>query len=203
MTDTYGGIIMNHTPCTKEELKAFLDYESKLYKRKNRGCPILALGERAIAYKYVYILRHTEFHHNNNHKVRALLWRIWLSKMQEKHGVKIPINVCGKGLRLVHVGSILVSNNAHIGENCSFHINTAIVAGGTSDDVPVIGSNVVIGIGAILTGGIHIPDGCAIGANALVNKSFDEENIGIAGVPARKISNKGRAFWGDHSKKES
>ena len=193
---------MNHTPCTKEELKAFLDYESKLYRRKSGKYPVFALGESAIAYKYVYILRRAEFHHNSKHKLRALLWRIRLSKMQERHGIKIPINTCGKGLKLIHVGSILVSPNAHIGENCSFHINTGVVAGGRTDAAPEIGNNVVIGIGAILLGGIKIPDGCAIGAGALVNKSFDEENIGIAGVPARKISNNGKEAWHNRNKSE-
>lgn len=191
---------MNHTPHTKDELKAFLDYESKLYKRKNRKYPIFALGESAIGYKYVYTLRHAELHYNSKHKIRALLWRVRLSKMQEKHGVKIPINVCGKGIKLIHVGSILVSANARIGENCSFHINTAIVAGGRTDAAPEIGDNVVIGIGAILLGEINIPNGCAIGANALVNKSFVEENIGIAGVPARKISNNGKEAWHNRNK---
>jgi len=37
-----------------------------------------------------------------------------------------------------------------------------------------------------------IADGIVIGANSVVNKSFTEENITIAGVPAKKINNKGR-----------
>ncbi len=145
---------MNHTPYTREELNAFLDYESKLYGLKSRRCPIVVLGEMRIAYKYVYTLRHTEYHYNNKNKFRTLFWRIRLLKMQEKHGIKIPINVCGKGLRLMHVGSILINSNAYVGENCALHINTGIVAGGTSDAAPVIGDNVVIGIGAVLLGGI-------------------------------------------------
>ena len=37
-------------------------------------------------------------------------------------------------------------------------------------------------------GNISIANGTAIGANAVVNKSFSEENIAIAGVPAKKIA---------------
>lgn len=47
-----------------------------------------------------------------------------------------------------------------------------------------IGNNVWIGTRAVLLKGVYIPDGCIIGANAVVNKSFSEENCLIAGNPA-------------------
>ncbi len=40
-------------------------------------------------------------------------------------------------------------------------------------------------------GNIEIGDNVAIGANSVVNKSFDS-NITIAGIPAKIISNNGR-----------
>lgn len=54
-----------------------------------------------------------------------------------------------------------------------------------------MGNNVYIGPGAKLFGRIEIADGIAIGANAVVNKSFLENNISIAGIPAKKIGNMG------------
>ena len=48
-----------------------------------------------------------------------------------------------------------------------------------------------IASGAKIFGNITIADGIVIGANSVVNKSFLEPNITIAGVPAKKISNKG------------
>ena len=45
-----------------------------------------------------------------------------------------------------------------------------------------------------LFGAIHIADKCAIRANAVVNKDFEEEGITTAGVPAKKISNKGNLY---------
>lgn len=60
-----------------------------------------------------------------------------------------------------------------------------VVSGG----VPKIGNNVFIGTGAKVIGGITIADGVAVGANAVVTSSILEENITVAGVPARKISN--------------
>lgn len=46
-----------------------------------------------------------------------------------------------------------------------------------------------------MLGDVRLADNIAVGANAVVNKSFDEENIAIAGVPAKKISNNGRKVW--------
>lgn len=53
----------------------------------------------------------------------------------------------------------------------------------------------MVGVGAIILGDVTIADGVAIGANAVVNKSVTEENIAVAGVSAKKISNNGRAEW--------
>ena len=39
--------------------------------------------------------------------------------------------------------------------------------------------------------GVHIADDVIVGANAVVSHSVDEPNIVVAGIPARKISNKG------------
>ena len=47
-----------------------------------------------------------------------------------------------------------------------------------------------IGVGVVIIGDVEIADNIVIGANAVVNKSFSEPGITIAGVPARKISDK-------------
>lgn len=116
--------------------------------------------------------------------------------MKNKYGLHIEINVCKKGLKIMHLGSIITNSNVRIGENCSIHINTAFVAQGVNDSTPTIGDNVVVGVGATILGGITIANGIAIGANSLVNKSFTEENIAVAGVPAKKVSNNGKLKWG-------
>ena len=51
----------------------------------------------------------------------------------------------------------------------------------------VIGNHVWIGMRTMILKGSVVPSGSIIGAMALVNKKFDEENILIAGVPAQKI----------------
>ena len=95
----------------------------------------------------------------------------------------------------MHLGPILINRNAVVGEDCSLHMNTGLVAGGTNHGVPTLEKGVVVGIGAIVLGDVHIADDVAIGANAVVNKDVAEENIAVAGVPAKKISNNGRKEW--------
>jgi len=78
------------------------------------------------------------------------------------------------------------------GENCRIHINVHIATSTHNESlVPHIGNNVFIGPGAVIVGDIKIADNIAIGVNSFVNKSFLEEGIIIAGVPARKVSDKG------------
>lgn len=104
----------------------------------------------------------------------------------------IPLNTCGKGLKLLHTGPILINSNARIGENCVLHINTALVSGSKIGGAPRLGNNVVVFTGAVIVGGVEIADDICIGANALVNKSFYAPGIVIAGVPARKVSDRKR-----------
>ena len=58
------------------------------------------------------------------------------------------------------------------------------------EEAPIIGDNCFIGPGAKLFGKIKIGNNVAIGANAVVNKSF-EDNVTIAGVPAKIVNNIG------------
>ena len=110
-------------------------------------------------------------------------------------GWDIPINTFGPGLRINHFGLIVVNGNARIGAFCDIHQGVNIGQHGTSpEDVPTIGDNVWIGPGAKIFGRITIADECAIGANAVVNKSFDESNIAIAGIPAKKVADMGNMY---------
>lgn len=110
-------------------------------------------------------------------------------------GYSIPINVFGPGLAIVHRGTIVVNSATKVGANCRIHTCTNIGANSGSHLAPEIGNDVYIGPGAKIFGDVYIADDIAIGANSVVNKSFYEKGISIAGVPARKISEKGsKAF---------
>ena len=142
-------------------------------------------------WKFQRLLRKCEYHRNNRKSLfHLLLFTICyrkFHKLSAKLGFSIPLNVFGPGLSIVHYGTIVVSPNARVGANCRIHPSTCIGASGGKSEAPTIGDNVYIGPGAKIYGGIELANNIAIGANAAVNKSFLEEGILIAGVPAKKI----------------
>lgn len=181
---------------TREELREWLNYEKERYPQESYLKYLLQTNENSLIWKHQKLLRITEYHMNANHKLRARVYRLRLNRIQMKYAMHIPPNVCGKGLKVMHIGPILMNENAVVGENCKFHMNTALVAGGTNNGVPTLGDDVVVGIGAIILGDVQIADGVAVGANAVVNRTVLEKNITVAGIPAKKISNHGSSDWG-------
>lgn len=106
-------------------------------------------------------------------------------------GFSIPDNTCGKGLNIAHRGPVIINSKARIGDFCRIHIGVNIGEDSRTGEAPIIGSHIFIGPGAKIFGGIRIADWIAIGSNAVVNKNFEQENVSIAGVPAKIVSNKG------------
>lgn len=148
---------------------------------------------------FMFLLRAKEW--TVNARVPAIL-RLSVAVMFRRQSVRlgfsIPPNTFGPGLAIVHYGPIVVNGNARIGANCRTHVCVTIGGGGGLVDpqavcglAPVLGDNVYIGSGAKIFGPIRIADHCAIGANAVVNSSFEKPGCSIAGVPARVISDKG------------
>lgn len=126
------------------------------------------------------------------HKLLSKYYSFRLQRLGLRCGFTIPPNTCGKGLNLAHTGTIVISTYAIIGENCRIHAGVNIgTAAGTQGQAPNIGNNVYIGPGAKIYGPITVADGVAIGANAVVNKDFLEENATLVGVPAKIINYKG------------
>jgi serine O-acetyltransferase len=146
-------------------------------------------------WKFERLLRKVEYYKNCR---KGLFWKLYLywlkwkfHNLSVKLGYFIQPNVCGPGLSLHHF-LVGIHGAAIIGANCRIQsgVNIGTKAGETSS-VPKIGDNVYIGPGAKIFGDVTIADGIAIGANAVVNKSFPEPNISIGGIPAKKISDKG------------
>ena len=182
----------------KQELNDWLDYERKRYgidKGVSEYLKYLFGTEKYVIWKFQQRLRITEYYYNSGKKIRYLFSMAKLNRLRNKYSLNIGLNICGRGLKVMHLGPILTNEKVIIGDNASIHINTAFVAGGRTSESPVLGNDIVVGVGATILGGIYIADGIAIGANALVNKSFTEKGIAIAGVPANKISDNGKKAW--------
>ena len=187
---------------SKNDLKDFLIYEAANYGKKGIRIPLICIKESNYLWKYNVLLRKTEYYVNVKNKLMGTIYRAWLAYYQNKHQIHIPINTFDRGLRLMHLGPILVNSKVRGGKNIALHVNTSLVAGGTNDDAPILDDGVVVGVGAVVLGGVHLAKNIAVGANAVVTKSFNEENIAIAGVPAKKVSNNGRNNWNTKAKKD-
>lgn len=143
-------------------------------------------------WKFQRLLRKLEYATNCSHNG---LWRSWLKfryeRLSRALGFSIPVNVFGPGLSIAHRGTIVVNDGAKVGANCRIHVCVNIgTQAGKNRDAPIIGDNCYIAPGAKIFGPIVLGDNLAIGANAVVNKSFPEGHMTIGGIPARKISDK-------------
>jgi serine O-acetyltransferase len=140
-------------------------------------------------------LRKAEYWSNSNvlgSRFIAFLYRRIAYKTGRDLGFSIPINTVGAGLSIAHVGTIVINSKCKIGENCRIHVCVNIGASASnSSQAPLIGNDCYIAPGAKIYGGIVIADNTGVGANSVVNKSFLEGGITIAGIPAKKISNVG------------
>ena len=176
---------------SKEELREYLDADRVALCRK---------GTRPrfndYIWKYEILLRKCEYYQNTSHnifgKIASIICRYKRSRIGYHTGLAIPVNCVGKGLCIAHLGPIIINEQTRIGENCRIHVGVNIGADArVGSEAPTIGNNVYIAPGAKIFGKIYIADNIAIGANAVVNKTFDEPGISIAGVPAKKINNNG------------
>ena len=178
----------------KKDLKEFLKYESERYGRKNYKCPIIAIKENDILWKHNYLLRKTEYYINTNSKFIKNIYKFRLKLIQNKYCLHIPVNTFDKGLKLIHIGPRLVNGKSKVGKDCTLHINTCIVAGGSNNGVPILEDNIIMGVGSVIAGNVRIGNNTVIGANAFANKS-SLGGVTLAGVPAKKISDKTSNDW--------
>lgn len=179
-------------------LKSRHDYKS--FTQSEIGCTG-GVKERLypnVGLKYLKLLRRLEYHYNSRglwHKLMSFVaYGRWYN-YSLKSGISIPKNTCDKGLTLYHSGSIVVNADCEIGKNCCIMNNVNIGANQGSLIAPKIGNDVYIGPGAVIFGEIEIADGCYIGANAVVNKSFTEPNSVIVGIPAKVIKTDPVHWW--------
>jgi len=155
------------------------------------GDKILNFISPNLIWKFQKLLRKVEYFKNCKNSGISKLYYYYIKykfkKISLKLGFSIPPNVFGPGLAIIHYGTIVINSNAKVGANCRIHACVNIGASGGEKEAPQLGNNIYIAPGAKIYGNIKIANNTAIGANAVVNKSFDREHTAIAGVPAKII----------------
>lgn len=175
---------------TKKDLREYLEADKLALGRKGRTPKM-----NDVIWKYEILLRKCEYYGNSRgllNKLFSAYYRYKKFKLGLLCGFDIRPNTVGKGLCLAHVGPIIINGKAKIGEFCKIHVGVNIGADARKrGEFPIIGNHVYIAPGAKIFGKVVIGDYVAIGANAVVNKSFPMSNVTIAGVPAKIINDKG------------
>lgn len=173
---------------TRKELKEYLMQDAKATNRTNIRPKLFFDG----VWKYQVLMRKCNYYKykaskNPLYYIPFSLCRLRYQKLADKFGFTIHHGTFGKGLSIAHSGTIVVSCNTTVGENCRIHTCVNIGVSGNSA-APQIGNNVYIGPGVKIVGDISIADGVCLGAGAVVVKSITEPNTTWGGVPAKKIS---------------
>ena len=174
---------------SKAMLKEYIEADCARYPLYGRRylSYLLQISEGAILRKHSVLLRKTEYFINTGKKLRAFIFRARLMRFHNRTGLRMPLNICGKGMYIFHTLPLCINGNVNIGENCRIMPFVCLVGDDKNDDCPTIGNNVTLGIGCTILGDVYIADGITVGAGAVVTKSFYEPGISIAGVPARKV----------------
>jgi serine O-acetyltransferase len=119
---------------------------------------------------------------------KSWILRSLKNKIAVKYSVDTTFGVeIGPGFRIVHLGGIVIHGRSKIGEN--FTINNRVTIGQGQrkpENVPTIGNNVYVGVGAVILGRINVGDNVVIGALSLVNKSVKSDST-VVGIPFRYL----------------
>lgn len=180
---------------TKDELHFYLEKDREALKRpaiKMFSGSFKDIVKRILfpdlILRFERALRYTEYYSVNYGGINRYLYWWYNYKYQHlslKLGYSIPLNVFGPGLSIAHYGTIVVNSSVRVGKNCRLHACVSI--GARKGKAPQIGDNCYIGPGVIMYGDIKIADNIRIGANSVVNHSFEKESVVIAGSPAKII----------------
>ncbi len=180
----------------KVDYKKYLEEDAKTYQHtikypmlQDSIIPMLANK----VFKFQCSLRRLEYFINCKNTFFYKLYILYLKynfvKQSIALGFSIPLNALEKGCQLGHHGCIVISSKTKIGENCILPANI-VIARGVNDKHTSIGKNCYIGAGTVIINGACIGNNVTIGANSLVNKDFLEDDIVIAGNPAKIIKYK-------------
>lgn len=175
----------------KRELREVLNYEFSQYFHKYTEFIRAAIlkENRYEIWKFQKSLRKLEYlAMSNNRKGFKYAYYSWVvNKRSQKLGIEIWHSCFDKGLLIYHSQGIVVNSLARIGKNCRLHGNNCIGNDGIYDACPHIGDNCDIGVGAIIIGNVKLGNNVRIAANSVVNRSFEEDNILLAGSPAKIV----------------
>lgn len=175
---------------SREDLRRYVDDDLRSVGRLTMP---MFCRVRMPALFFVVLLRRTEYLKNTQRsplsKIRYVLARWRLSRLAERLGFSIPLNVFGPGLSIAHTGTIVVNGHARVGSFCRIHPGVTI--GAVRGLAPVIGDHVFLAPGSGVYGDVSIGDRSHIGPNVVVTNSVDEDSILFPARAEVRVSKRG------------
>ncbi|SNU03303.1 hypothetical protein SAMN06298211_101489 [Prevotellaceae bacterium MN60] len=131
---------------------------------------------------YLESMRKTSYYSHQKGLLNRLLGCFWKMKYYRigiKLGFDIGCDVLGYGCVIGHAGTIVIGESNKIGSYAVLHTSTCIANSGT-----IIGDGMYLAAGAIITKKVSLGNNIQIGANSLVNKSIESNDVMIGGMPS-------------------
>lgn len=190
---------------SRKELREVLNYERERW-RKSRikselgwiKANIMLYVHPGCPYTFMYCLRCEEYYQTQKGLGRfvLLLLKYRHRQLSNKTGIELFPGCAEIGVKFHH-GKSVVSKDARIGRDTIILSDTTLggVGGKRNNGAPTIGERCFVSSGVRIIGNITIANNVVIGANAVVVKDISEPGITVAGIPARKISDKGAEYY--------
>lgn len=138
-------------------------------------------GFRSQGFRYTFLKRKLDKKRPGS--IQWLLLKIIIRHYTYKYGYQIGGKI-GKGFYIGHFGTIVVSEDVIIGENCNIAqgVTIGVTRRGENAGAPIIGNEVWIGANAIIVGKVMIGSNVLIAPGAYVNFDVPDNSI-VLGNP--------------------
>jgi len=177
---------------SKEDLRAYLKADQQAYGHPNHlFIKWLTRSDEYYIRAFMVALRHYEYWLNKKRnmleQIPYLFWWWNYRRLKLKSELFIYPNVVGPGFFPVHAGFRRFGKYVKLGKNCSV---LPMVVIGKNHPGPCyfeIGDNCLVNTGATIIGPVVIGNNVTIGAGAVVTKDVPNNAV-VAGVPAKVIT---------------
>lgn len=148
---------------------------------------LLIRGFRSQGFRYMFLKRILD--NKKPGSFRWLILKFIIRHYTYKYGFQIGGKI-GKGFFIGHFGTIVVSEETIIGQNCNIAqgVTIGVTRRGSKAGAPIIGDEVWIGTNAIIVGKVIIGNNVLIAPGAYVNFDVPENSIVIGNPGEIKYS---------------
>lgn len=142
---------------------------------------------------YLKAMRCVAYYRNKRGGVKRKYYNMRFYSLGVKLGFSVSCDALGYGVVIPHYGTIVIGGYNHIGNYAVLHTSSCITG-----NEKHIGDALYLSTGAKITSELVLGNNISIGANSVVNKSYEGDNALIAGIPAKYIKDTEAWYIRDH-----